>query len=186
VPIPGANAALSALIISGLPTERFLFAGFPPRERKGLSRFFDRLENEPGTLIVYESPHRIRKTLAHLAERWGERRMAIVRELTKRYEEVVRGTIAGCLAYAEEQPPLGECCLIIEGTDSADTQPSGTGRDSAAWWAEVTLAQHVEHYAAQSGCSRKEAMKLAAKDRGLSRREVYQALLEMGNDTDTE
>lgn len=176
VPIPGANAALSALIVSGLPTDRFLFAGFPPRDRKGMERYLDRLEAEPGTLIVYESPHRLRKTLAHLAERWGERRMAIVRELTKRHEEVVRGTVRACSAYAENNPPLGECCLVIEGAGKEE----GRAADSDAtesWWSNLTLAEHVGHYAARTG-DRKEAMKLAARDRGLSRRDVYQSLLD--------
>ncbi|TJY38589.1 16S rRNA (cytidine(1402)-2'-O)-methyltransferase [Cohnella pontilimi] len=180
VPIPGANAALSALIISGLPTDRFLFAGFPPRDRKGLADFFDRLESEPGTLILYESPHRIRKTLAYLAERWSGRRMALVRELTKRYEEVWRGTIRACLAYAEEQPPIGECCLIIEGKGAGGQPSVESGEQSGAWWAPLTITQHVGHYAEQSGGNRKEAMKLAAKDRGISRRDVYQAILEQG------
>ncbi|MDB4868973.1 MAG: rsmI [Cohnella sp.] len=186
VPVPGANAALSALIISGLPTDRFLFVGFPPRDRKRMGRFLDRLETEPGTLILYESPHRIRKTLAHLAERWGGRRMAMVRELTKRYEEAVRGTVRACLAYAEEQPPVGECCIIIEGTDLAALSSTGADVRSDAWWMTLTLGQHVEHYMTEAGSNRKEAMKLAAKDRGLSRRDVYQAMLERDNDRDTE
>nr|WP_255570829.1 16S rRNA (cytidine(1402)-2'-O)-methyltransferase [Cohnella sp. CFH 77786] len=181
VPVPGANAALSALIISGLPTDRFLFAGFPPRDRKGMERMLDTLEAEPGTLILYESPYRVRKTLALLAERWGDRRMAVIRELTKRHEEAVRGTVRACLAHAEQVPPIGECCLVIEG---AGPEKTGSGRKTAesageagAWWAQLTLAEHVERYAAQTG-NRKEAMKLAARDRGLSRRDVYQSLLE--------
>jgi len=191
VPIPGANAALSALIISGLPTDRFLFAGFPPRDRKGLERFLDRIEGEPGTLILYESPHRIRKTLAAMAERWGERRMAIVRELTKRHEEAVRGTVRACSTYAEEHPPIGECCLIIEGAKGEEENrrigPGGGSADSAeAWWSSLTLAEHVERYAAQNGGNRKDAMKLAARDRGVSRRDVYQALLAGDADTDTD
>jgi 16S rRNA (cytidine1402-2'-O)-methyltransferase len=186
VPVPGANAALSALIISGLPTDRFLFVGFPPRDRKRMGRFLDRLETEPGTIILYESPHRIRKTLAYLAERWGERRMAMVRELTKRYEEAVRGTVRACLAYAEEQPPMGECCIIIEGTDSAGQSSTGAETGADAWWEPLTLVQHVEHYMTEAGGSRKEAMKLAGKDRGLSRRDVYQAMLERDNQSDPE
>nr|WP_276357707.1 16S rRNA (cytidine(1402)-2'-O)-methyltransferase [Cohnella sp. YIM B05605] len=188
VPIPGANAALSALIISGLPTERFLFAGFPPRDRKGLQKFLDRLEGEPGTLILYESPHRIRKTLAALAERWGERRMAVVRELTKRHEEAVRGTVRACSAYAEENPPIGECCLIIEGAGGEGAARSGSGQPASAdsaepWWAALTLAEHVEHYAGANG-NRKDAMKRAALDRGMSRRDVYQALLHQSPKSD--
>jgi 16S rRNA (cytidine1402-2'-O)-methyltransferase len=179
VPIPGANAGLSALVMSGLPTDRFLFAGFPPRDRKGIVKLMETLHSETGTLILYESPHRVRKTLAVLAERWGDRPMAVIRELTKRHEEAVRGTVRSCLAHVEETPPIGECCLVIQGAD-----PGGTGNGTEAgfgeekpWWSALTLAEHVDHYAGQAG-SRKEAMKLAARDRGLSRRDVYQSLLE--------
>jgi 16S rRNA (cytidine1402-2'-O)-methyltransferase len=182
VPIPGANAALSALIMSGLPTDRFLFVGFPPRERKGLNKLLDGLEREIGTLIFYESPHRLKKTLAIVSERWGERRMAIVRELTKRHEEAVRGTIQACLSYLEQNTPLGECCLIIEGTRSENESGSSTGELSLeAWWRSMTLARHVAHYEGL-GQARKEAMKSAAADRGLSKRDVYQALLEQNGE----
>lgn len=177
VPVPGANAALSALIVAGLPTDRFLFAGFPPRDRKGLAAFLDRLEGEPGTLILYESPHRIRKTLAQLAERWGARRMALVRELTKRHEEAVRGTVQAVREYADANPPVGECVLVVEGEDPKQGAASREATDAEAWWSSLTLAEHVERYAAETG-NRKEAMKRAAQDRGISRRDVYQALLE--------
>lgn len=176
VPVPGANAALSALIVAGLPTDRFLFAGFPPRDRKGLAAFLDRLEGEPGTLLLYESPHRVRKTLAQIAERWSGRRMALVRELTKRHEEAIRGTVQAVREYAEANPPVGECVLVIEG-GSAERGTANGGAEAAAWWASLTLAEHVDRYAAETG-NRKDAMKRAAQDRGLSRRDVYQALLE--------
>lgn len=174
VPVPGANAALSALIVAGLPTDRFLFAGFPPRDRKGMAAFLDRLEGEPGTLILYESPHRIRKTLAQIAERWSGRRMALVRELTKRHEEAVRGTAQAVREYADANPPVGECVLVIEGGSSERGTSSG---GEEAWWVSLTLAEHVDRYAAETG-NRKDAMKRAAQDRGMSRRDVYQALLE--------
>lgn len=181
VPIPGANAALSALIISGLPTDRFLFAGFPPRDRKGLDRFLDGIGSEPGTVILYEAPHRLKKTIEAIAAKWGHRRLAIVRELTKRYEEVVRGTAEACVGYLEEVPPLGECVLLLEGTASAGnasgTEPGQAAGEAEAWWAALSLAEHVNRYEAEAG-NRKEAMRLAARDRGLSRRDVYQALLE--------
>ncbi len=178
VPIPGANAALSALIISGLPTNRFLFVGFPPRERKGLNKFLDGLEDESGTLIFYESPHRIKKTLAIVSERWSGRNMAIVRELTKRHEEAVRGTVAACLGHVEQFPPLGECCIIIEGKSSQD---GSAAANSDHWWTSFTLAQHVSHYESLR-LNRKESMKSAAADRGISKRDVYQALLDNGDE----
>ncbi|MFB9273869.1 16S rRNA (cytidine(1402)-2'-O)-methyltransferase [Cohnella cellulosilytica] len=178
VPIPGANAALSALIVSGLPTDRFLFAGFPPRERKGIHKLLDGLEGESGTLILYESPHRLKKTVAAIGERWGGRRMVVVRELTKKHEEVVRGTVETCLAHLETNSPLGECCILIEGTRSESGGRRGTEAEKAeAWWAPLALGQHVAHYEA-AGQARKEAMKSAAADRGVSKRDVYRALLE--------
>lgn len=178
VPIPGANAALSALIISGLPTDRFLFAGFPPRDSKGLNRLLDSLEGEPGTLLLYESPHRLKKTLAVVAERWGMRKMAIVRELTKRHEEAVRGTVQACLAHVEANPPLGECCIVLEGKRPGDgaSVAGPEGSAESAWWSSLTLAEHVSRYETL-GAARKDAMKSAAKDLGVTRRDVYQALL---------
>ncbi|WEK54261.1 MAG: 16S rRNA (cytidine(1402)-2'-O)-methyltransferase [Candidatus Cohnella colombiensis] len=180
VPIPGANAALSALIISGLPTDRFVFLGFPPRERKGLNKLIDRLAHETGTLIFYDSPHRVKKTLAVLTERWSGRRVAIIRELTKRHEEAIRGTVESCLSYIEENPPLGECCIVVEGlTESASAGgDSDNQMASTDWWSNLSIAEHVGHYESEKQVTHKEAMKLAATDRGLSRRDVYQALLE--------
>ncbi len=178
VPIPGANAALSALIVSGLPTDRFLFAGFPPRVRKGIHKWLDSLEGESGTLILYESPHRLKKTIAAIGERWGGRRMVVVRELTKKHEEVVRGTVETCLAHFETNSPLGECCILIEGTRSESGGRREEGEERAeAWWASLSLGLHVAHYEA-AGQARKEAMKSAASDRGISKRDVYRALLE--------
>jgi len=177
VPIPGANAALSALIISGLPTDRFLFVGFPPRERKGMNKLLEGLEGESGTLLFYESPHRLKKTLTVIAERWSGRKMAIVRELTKRHEEAIRGTVEACLDYIEQNPPLGECCIIIEGTQfQGEGSASSGGANQDAWWSSLTLAQHVAHYESLQH-NRKDAMKKTAVDRGMSRRDVYQALL---------
>lgn len=182
VPIPGANAALSALIVSGLPTDRFLFVGFPPRDRKGVHKLLDSLQGESGTLILYESPHRLKKTVAAIIERWGGRKMAIVRELTKKHEEVVRGTVEACLAHVEQNAPLGECCILIEGTRSENGIRAGDDAEQVGlWWTSVSLGQHVAHYEA-AGQSRKEAMKSTATDRGISKRDVYQALLEKNED----
>ncbi|MDD9272018.1 16S rRNA (cytidine(1402)-2'-O)-methyltransferase [Paenibacillus sp. GCM10023248] len=173
VPVPGANAALSALIASGLPTERFTFVGFLPREKKEQTKVLEGLQHAQETLLFYESPHRVDKTLARMAEVWGpERRVCMARELTKRYEEFVRGTIAECLAFLEQNPPQGEYCLIAEGASAEAAKEAADG-----WWEAKTLAEHVEHYEAQ-GSDRKEAMKQVASDRGLSKRDVYNALLD--------
>jgi 16S rRNA (cytidine1402-2'-O)-methyltransferase len=174
VPIPGANAALSALIISGLPTDRFLFTGFPPRERKSLRDWLERMRRQEGTIICYESPHRVAKTLAAILEQWGDRQAAMVRELTKRHEEAVRGRVSECLAWLAEHPPLGEYCLVIAGADPADA--NNQSGDQPPWWLQLDLEEHVRHYEAETG-DRKEAMKRTAIDRGLPKREVYNEIM---------
>jgi len=173
VPIPGANAALSALIASGLPTERFAFVGFLPREKKDQTKVLEGLQHVQDTLLFYESPHRVDKTLARMAEVWGpERRVCLARELTKRYEEFLRGTIAECLEYLAHHPPQGEYCVIVEGASAESAKEAADG-----WWEAMSLSEHVEHYEGQ-GSDRKEAMKQVASDRGVSKRDVYNALLE--------
>jgi len=178
VPIPGANAALSALIVSGLPTERFLFAGFPPREKKALAGWLSAIGEREETVILYESPHRLAKTLRAILEHLGDRRMAMIRELTKRHEEAVRGTAAECMALLEQHPPLGEYVLVIAGREKTG-QGEAAGRPAAdgdAWWCGLALEAHVTHYESQ-GLGRKEAMKRTAADRGVAKREIYNALL---------
>ncbi|NEW09611.1 16S rRNA (cytidine(1402)-2'-O)-methyltransferase [Paenibacillus sp. SYP-B3998] len=173
VPIPGANAALSALIASGLPTEQFTFVGFLPREKKDQTKVLAELQLSQSTLLFYESPHRVEKTLTRMAEVWGaERKVCLARELTKRYEEFVRGSIAECLEHLEQYPPQGEYCVIAEGASASAALEAAAG-----WWEPLTLGEHVEHYE-QLGSQRKDAMKLAATDRGLSKRDIYNALLE--------
>ncbi|OXM14532.1 16S rRNA (cytidine(1402)-2'-O)-methyltransferase [Paenibacillus herberti] len=170
VPVPGANAALSALIMSGLPTERFTFAGFPPRDKKHLDKWLQELKLLPGTLLLYESPHRISKTLPILLQVLGDRDAAMIRELTKRHEEAVRGTISECITHLEEHPPLGEYCLVIAAGEPEEALPG------SIWWEQLDLEQHVEHYE-QQGSDRKEAVKQAAADRGLSKRDVYNEVM---------
>ncbi|WP_270167053.1 16S rRNA (cytidine(1402)-2'-O)-methyltransferase [Paenibacillus sp. SYP-B4298] len=184
VPIPGANAALSSLIMSGLPTERFTFAGFPPRDKKPLLLWLEELRSQRGTLLLYESPHRLKKTLQAMLEQWGNRRLAMTRELTKKHEEAVHGTVSECLEWLEEHPPLGEYCLVVEG---ADSDAAATGEQGAAWWSDMTIEQHVHHYMEQAtGKSRKEAMKQVGKDRGLSKRDIYNQIMIKEDDTETQ
>ncbi|OPA73205.1 16S rRNA (cytidine(1402)-2'-O)-methyltransferase [Paenibacillus selenitireducens] len=171
VPIPGANAALSALIVSGLPTDRFTFVGFLPRDKKSIEGMLQSLQFAEGTLLFYESPHRVAKTLEHMHRVLGNRRVVMARELTKRYEEFARGTIEECLAWLEEHPPQGEYCLVVEPSD-------GTATDAQqVWWESLSIEQHVAHYEERNGGNRKEAMKQAAGDRNVSRRDIYNALL---------
>lgn len=172
IPIPGANAALSGLIASGLPTERFTFIGFLPRERKDMMAQLSSFKAAQGTLLFYESPHRVKKTLEIMLETFGDRNVALTRELTKRYEQFVRGPISECLSWLEDHPPLGEYCIVVEGASAEEEQ-----RERDAWWQELTIEAHVEHYESE-GMSRKDAMKRTASDRGVSKRDIYNVLLD--------
>jgi 16S rRNA (cytidine1402-2'-O)-methyltransferase len=173
IPVPGANAALSGLIASGLPTDKFTFRGFPPRERKELRAELECLRTAPETMLFYESPHRVAKTLEAMSEVFGpERRICLARELTKRYEEFVRGTVQDCLEHLADHPPQGEYVIVVEGATEQERQAAAN-----RWWEALTLEQHVAGYEAQ-GDSRKDAMKRAAADRGVSKRDIYNALLD--------
>ncbi|WP_010279433.1 16S rRNA (cytidine(1402)-2'-O)-methyltransferase [Paenibacillus senegalensis] len=171
IPVPGANAALSALIVSGLATDRFVFIGFLPRDQKSLKKELERWQGVPATLLVYESPHRVKKTLEAIYKQWGNRRIALVRELTKRYEEVIRGTALECMQWLDTNPPLGEYCIVIEQAGKEELEQL-----ESVWWEEYSLEEHLEHYMEQ-GEDKKAAMKCVAKDRGMSKRDVYNSLL---------
>lgn len=171
IPIPGANAALSALIVSGLSTDRFQFIGFLPRDKRSKEQILERVRGYDGTLLFYESPHRVIKTLQDLLQLLGNRRIVLARELTKRYEEMTRASIEECLEWLADHPPLGEYCLVVEGASAEEQKESKT-----QWWRELTIEQHVAHYE-QEGIPRKEALKKAAGDRGVSKRDIYNALL---------
>ncbi|GEB34004.1 16S rRNA (cytidine(1402)-2'-O)-methyltransferase [Brevibacillus parabrevis] len=167
VPVPGANAALTALIASGLPTDRFVFCGFIGRENKERREELERLKRYPETLIFYEAPHRIAKTIAAMREAWGNRRAVLARELTKRYEEFVRGTFDELLEWLDSGEVRGEFCVIVEGyTGAVETE------EAVDWWQQMSVVGHVDHYCEQ-GLSKKEAIKQAADDRGLPKRDVY-------------
>jgi 16S rRNA (cytidine1402-2'-O)-methyltransferase len=171
VPIPGANAALSALVISGLSTEQFRFVGFLPRDKKKQRYVLGQIAVASDTLIMYESPHRIVATLTVLMNSLGDRRIALIRELTKKFEEAVRGQINEILTWLEEHPPKGEYCIVIEGISE-----EAISAEAQAWWKPLTIEAHVAAYEAK-GLDRKEAMRLAATDRGVSKRDIYNALL---------
>lgn len=173
IPVPGANAALSALIASGLDTTGFRFAGFLPRDKKDLKEALAALAHETCTLLFYESPHRVRKTLEAMLGAWGNRQVVLARELTKRYEEFARGSLEEALLHLENHPPLGEYCLVVEGA----LHSQGTNMGGTVWWMDLSISEHVARYEGE-GHDRKESMKLAARDRGVSKRDVYQALLE--------
>mgnify|MGYP000843626003 FL=1 len=168
-PLPGANAALSGLICAGLPLEGFAFVGFLPRKDKKRRELLARMAGYPETLIFYEAPHRLRETLAVLAETLGaERRACAARELTKKFEEFRRMTLGELLAHYRESEPRGEFVLIVAGADES----TAAAADAAA---ETLMERYEAHIAA--GLDKKEAMRRTAQELGISRREVYQAVL---------
>ncbi len=170
--LPGPAACITALTLSGLSTRRFCFEGFLPMDKKEKKEILAELAAESRTMILYEAPHRLKKTLAELYESLGKRKITICRELTKRFETVFPTTLEGALAYYETTEPRGEYVLVIEGKSRQEKQ-----REEMQAWEEMSVADHVALYEAQ-GMEHKEAMKQAAKDRGVGKREIYQALLE--------
>lgn len=171
VPIPGANAALSALIASGLSTDRFLFLGFLPRARKKCEETLRQWKAIDATVLLYEAPHRLLKTLKLIQREWGNRRGALVREMTKRYEEWLRGTVEELIAVCEQAPPRGEYTLVIEG-GTGDSREAAA--EEAEWWHDLSLREHVDHVI-QCGESTRDAITQVAKARGMRRRDVYNA-----------
>lgn len=171
--LPGAAACITALTMSGLPTRRFAFEAFLPREKKERALVLDRLRDETRTMIIYEAPHHLVKTLEELEGVLGsDRKLTVCRELTKRYEEKMQTTLGGSLAYYKENEPRGEYVLVILGKSFAEL-----AAEEKKNWESMTLEEHMRVYESQ-GIDKKEAMKLVAKDRGISKRDVYQALLD--------
>ena len=168
--LPGAAACITALTLSGLPTRRFSFEAFLPKEKKERAAVLEELKNDTRTLIVYEAPHHLLGTLKELQNALGDRRLTVCRELTKKFEEVRRATIGEHLRYFSENPPKGEFVLVCEGFSlEAQRQAEREG------WESISVEEHVAKYVAE-GMSEKDAMKQAAKDRGVSKREIYQVL----------
>lgn len=170
--LPGAAACITALTMSGRPTRRFVFEAFLPRDKKERAAVLEELRKETRTIIIYEAPHHLIKTAEELLEVLGDRELTVCRELTKRHEEKMQTTLAGLLEYSKTNDPRGEYVLIICGLSRARLE-----EEKQQSWMELGLDEHMDYYEAQ-GISRKEAMKLVAKDRGISRRDVYQALLD--------
>ena len=170
--LPGASACITALTLSGLSTRRFAFEAFLPTDKKEKELVLQEIERETRTIIMYEAPHRLLKTLKMLSERLGkERRITVCRELTKRHETAFATTLEEACAYYNEQPPKGECVLVIEGRSREQI-----AQEEKAQWEEMSIEEHMEHYLSQ-GIDKKEAMKKGAKDRGVSKRDIYNALI---------
>ncbi len=169
--VPGACAAVSALAVSGLPSGHFCFEGFLPRTNRERKERLTVLAKEERTMIVYEAPHRIRKTLQDLCAALGEEReIGICRELTKKHEEILRMTLAGAEAFYRDREPKGEFVLVIRGRSAEESR-----QEQRSQWEEMELEEHLKQYL-DKGLDRKEAMKRVAADRGISKRDVYQAL----------
>ncbi|AMX84920.1 16S rRNA methyltransferase [Geobacillus subterraneus] len=170
VPLPGANAALTALVASGLPTGRFLFIGFLERAKKEKREQLLSLKTAAETLIFYEAPHRLKETLAAMYDVFGERRVALCRELTKRFEEFIRGDLSEVVTWAKTADIRGEFCIVVEGAQDGSERK----REEETWWQPLSLVEHVDYYVREHGLSVKEAVKQAAGDRNMSKRDVYQ------------
>ena len=171
--VPGASAVVSALAISGISSRRFAFEGFLPADKTDKKEILTELSQESRTLILYEAPHRLLKTLKELFEYMGNRNIAIVREITKLHEEVLRGKLADIIAdYESEKIAIrGEYVLVIEGKSLLEKR-----EERQKSFEEISIREHYEKYIAE-GMDKKEAMKAVAKDRGIQKRDVYKELL---------
>ena len=168
ISVPGAAACITALTMSGLSTRRFCFEAFLPADKQDRKYILDELKNETRTIIVYEAPHRLKKTLAELAEKLGkDRQISICKELTKNHENTFLTTFEDALVYYEDNEPRGEYVLVIEGKSRDELL-----KEKIAEWEKMSIEEHVDMYIAR-GIDKKEAMKMAAKDRGVSKRDIY-------------
>lgn len=170
--LPGACAAVTALSMSGLSTRRFVFEAFLPADKKERRQVLESLVNETRTIILYEAPHRLVRTLEELFAVLGERELSLCKELTKRHENVYRMRLSEAVSYFKDEAPRGEFVVLIEGKSLTELE-----EDRQKKWEEISIGEHMEVYLGK-GLDKKEAMKEVAKDRGVSKREVYRWLLE--------
>ncbi|MFC7061749.1 16S rRNA (cytidine(1402)-2'-O)-methyltransferase [Halobacillus seohaensis] len=167
--LPGSNAALPALVGSGLSTEKFYFCGFLPRKKKDRLAELESLQNQSSTLVFYESPHRLKEMLAHVYLQLGNRQASLARELTKKYEEYVRGSLEELIAWTEKQELRGEFCVVVEGSKEEEQDID------RFWWSHLSTVEHVDYYTKEQELKTKEAIKQTALDRKMQKRDVYQA-----------
>ena len=167
VPIPGAVAAINALITSGLSTGRFAFEGFLTVNKRGRNEMLEKLKNEERTMIFYEAPHKLLSTLKDMLSAFGDRKIALCRELTKLHEQLLRTTFSQAIELYELNPPRGEFVLVVEGKSKEEIK-----EEQEAAWQKLTITEHVEMYLGR-GIEEKEALKAVAKDRGVSKRDIY-------------
>ena len=169
--LPGCCACVTALTLSGLSTRRFCFEGFLPTDKKEKAFVLEELARETRTMILYEAPHHLKRTLSELLEVLGERRITLCRELTKKFETIMPTTLEGAADYYEENEPKGEYVLVIEGKSRKEIE-----EEQQKSWESMSIEEHMDFYEKQ-GIDRKSAMKKVAADRGVGKREIYQALL---------
>ena len=170
--LPGACACITALTLSGMSTRRFAFEAFLPQDKKERRRILDEVCTETRTMIFYEAPHRLVKTLRELENTLGShRRITVCRELTKKYETVYSDSLGGAVRYYEEVPPKGECVLVLEGKSQEEVE-----EEQKKGWMPLSVEEHLQIYLTQ-GMEKKEAMKRTAKDRGVSKRDIYQEMI---------
>ena len=169
--LPGAAACITALTLSGLSTRRFCFEAFLPSDKKEKAEILEELREESRTIILYEAPHHLVRTLQELLNTLGNRRLTLCRELTKKFETVIPTTIENALAMYETEEPRGEYVLVVEGKS-----PKQKREEFQASWQSMSIEDHMAYYEEQ-GMDQKTAMKQVAKDRGVSKRDIYQYLL---------
>ena len=169
VPVPGAVAGISALICSGFSTQRFSFEGFLSMNRKNRMKHLEEVKNSPYTLIFYEAPHKLINTLSDMLSCFGERKITIARELTKKFEEIKQTNLKDALSFYQENPPKGEFVLVIEGAQIKEEENELNSLD---------LKEHLMHYI-NKGETKKDAIKLVAKDRGVPKREIYEQTINL-------
>ena len=175
VPVPGACAAVNALVASGQGTRRFSFEAFLPREKKERRKLLEELARETRTMVIYEAPHHLKATLEDLVQTLGDRSVTLCKELTKKHETFQLTTLTQALALYSQEEPKGEFVLVIAGRPEEEIR--GEARQE---WVEMSIAEHVQHYMTQ-GMSEKDAMKAVARDRGIGKSEVYREVVERKN-----
>lgn len=170
--LPGASACVTAISMSGLSTQRFCFEAFLSKDKKKKENVIKQLQNETRTIIIYEAPHRLTKTLAELEKALGNRRVSVNRELTKKYEESFLTTLKEAREKYEAEEPRGEFVLVIEGKDQ-----EALDQEERQKWEDMSLEDHMKIYL-DEGLDKKAAMKKVAKDRGVSKRDIYNQLVQ--------
>lgn len=170
--LPGPAACITALTLSGLATRRFCFEGFLPSDKKEKRDILEILTQETRTIILYEAPHHLKRTLGELYQTLGNRKITLCRELTKKFETIVATTLEKAIQKYETEDPRGEYVLVLEGKSLTDRK-----KEKMEAWQEMSIPDHMDYFL-QQGMDQKEAMKMVAKDRGITKREVYQTLLD--------